>query len=252
MKHLKLVSQESLPFADAFDALRAYVEQRQDHGSVTQFDSTEAAPWPRMKKDGIVLKNDMAVELGSPQYASTSYLVWTQHQGQVQDGLTTLIGPDLAQASEANLSFGKVVLLEVDGFDEANCRERHRELELLRLGLHLSGYMLRAASQEGREWSRVSKEALSTGFSLATLGNALIELYRSVKYVKAVEVLFVTSSKDDVGDLRSIGAKAKRQLETMPQPEGELELEDCDSCEYTDICDEVDGLKQMRHSHTGG
>ena len=69
------------------------------------------------------------------------------------------------RASGKSLPFGKVVLLGVEGFTEDNAYDRHKELDFLRYDLDLKGFMMRAVSQYMREWCRISREALSQGFS---------------------------------------------------------------------------------------
>jgi CO dehydrogenase/acetyl-CoA synthase beta subunit len=76
-----------------------------------------------------------------------------------------------------------------------NIYDRYREMDHLRYDISLKGYMMRAVSQYMREWSRISKEAINKGFSLFTLGGALIDKYRKLNYIDAVEIIFVTSSK---------------------------------------------------------
>jgi hypothetical protein len=68
-----------------------------------------------------------------------------------------------------SLPFGKVVLLKLQGMDENNCYERHRQIDMARYDLNLKGYMMRAASQYMREWSRVSREAARRVSVLPTL-----------------------------------------------------------------------------------
>ena len=58
-----------------------------------------------------------------------------------------------------------MVIVGGSDFDEDNTYDRYREMELLRYDIHLKGYMMRGVSQQQREWSRVSKEAINNGFS---------------------------------------------------------------------------------------
>ncbi len=48
-------------------------------------------------------------------------------------------------------------------------------------------------------WSRVSLDAAGKGFNFEILGRALMAIYRSaVPKIEAMEVMFVTSSKEDL------------------------------------------------------
>lgn len=143
-----------------------------------------------------------------------------------------------------SLPFGKVVLLKLKGMDENNCYERHRQLDMARYDLNLRGYMMRAASQYMREWSRVSREAARGGFSFAHLAGVLSSIYSSFEYVEGVEYIFVTSSTEDVRGLASTGATVEKRISAMNKMATELSF-DCDSCDYTEICAEVEGLRSM-------
>lgn len=208
-------------------------------------------PWPEGERGNIVMQADTAIELGNPRDESVSFLVWTPKTDLVRDAITTIIGPDVSSYSGATLPFGKVVLIGVDGFTEDNCYERHREIEIARYGMNLKGYMIRAVSQYMREWSRISRDAITKGFSLTILSSALMEIYRKLAYVKSVETLFVTSSPEDVRSLRYIGERAVRLISAMNKMAKELSF-DCSTCNYTDVCSEVDALKSMRQSMQKG
>ena len=105
--------------------------------------------------------------------------------------------------------------------------------------------MIRAVSQYQREWSRISREAVQKGFSFEVLGSALREEYLKKSFVHTVEFLFVTSSSEDVGELQEITKNVGRKISALNKMLSEIDP-DCDECEYNDVCDEVDGFKDMR------
>ncbi len=238
-------------FEDVIRELRTWMDgmKASAHGYAEH--AAGRIPWPEGERGNIVMQADTAVELGNPRDESVSFLVWTPQPDLVRDGVTTLIGPDVSSYPGASLPFGKAVLIGVDGFTEDNCYERHREIEIARYGMNLKGYMIRAVSQYMREWSRISREAIADGFSLTVLSSALGETYRKLAYVTSVETLFVTSSPDDVRSLRPIGERAVRLISAMNKMAQELSF-DCGTCDYTDVCSEVDALKSMRQSMKKG
>ena len=63
--------------------------------------------------------------------------------------------------------------------------------------------------------------------------------------MKAVEVIFFTSSTDDVRRLKEITVPAEKIIAAMNKMASEMDFE-CGSCDYQDVCDEADGLKGMR------
>ena len=203
------------------------------------------ASWPGAGRNNLVLLADLALELGNPADGSVSFLLTTEEEDLVDDGRITLIGPDVQEASGPRLPFGKVVIVRVEGNDDSITVKRHREMFLLKFGLSLKGYMLKAASRYMAEWSRISKEAVATGFSFSVLGNALVEGYKRLDYVKAVEVIFVTSSDVDVKGLYEMGHRALRRVDAMNKRTSEMN-HDCSSCGYKDVCDEAEELRGMR------
>jgi len=229
-------------FTKTIEAVRAFTESNPSHMTWLW---DKDAQWPSCNGKGIVLKDDLGLELGSPEKESVSCLLWTHDLSAVEDGRISLIGPDFLESAGKSLPFGKVVLVGVTGFDEDNAYDRHKELDFLRYDLDLKGYMMRAVSQYMREWCRISREALSMGFSARDLGSSLIKLIRGKHYVRAVEVIYLTSSTEDVRKLGEITASAEKIIAAMNKMAGEFEY-DCTSCDYQEVCNEADGLKGMR------
>ena len=233
-------------FDNVIADLRDYLQRKKSEGS-RDFAIPEKSDWPTAGKGNVVLEPDTAIELGNPRDESASFMLWSDDAKKINDERITLIGPDLSESKQKNLPFGKIVLLGVRGMTEDNCYERHRELEMARYDLNLSGYMMRSASQYGREWSRVSKEAISRGVNFATLGSALAQMYRSIDFVESVEIVFVTSSPADVRELGVMGDKASRLIGALNKMAAEMSFE-CDSCEFVDVCDEVEDLRNIRNN----
>ena len=201
--------------------------------------------WPQGGRGNIVMQCDTAFELGNPAKESVSFLLWTDDATAVRDGVMTCIGPDITDNSEASLPFGRVVILAVKGFTRENCCDRHCELELARYDVNLRGYMMRAASHNMHEWSRISREAIGNGFSLDVLASALIERYRSFDFVMAAEVVFITTSTEHVRLLRSIYDRSIIIIRAMNKMTRELSF-DCDSCDYSGVCSDVAALRSIR------
>jgi CO dehydrogenase/acetyl-CoA synthase beta subunit len=242
---------DAVPAMQVFDErirdLRAYVDAARVRNGVRLMRSAEAPAWPPGKKGNVVLQADTTVELGSPQDESVAFHVWTRDLGLVRGGCITLVGPDIGESVGRHLPFGKAVILGVEDVGEENCVERYRELGLRRYDLNLAGYMLRAPSQVGREWSRVSRRAVDDGFTLATLGGALIRLYKTLPYVTSAEVLVVTSSPADVRELGVIAERASRQMDAWNKMTTEL-VRECEACDYNDVCSQVDDFRVSRRT----
>lgn len=224
--------------------IRSFVAERE--GKRT-WSVERAHPWPEGGNRNIVLKEDMGLELGSPDGESLSSILWTGTPGFIQDGAVTLVGPDISESQGGSLPFAKIVLAEVKGFTDENTYERYRDMELIRYTLDLSGYMLRAVSQYQREWCRISRDAIRGGFSFDILGRSLMEMFREKPYINAVEILYLTSSTEDVRQLKDITKDTSRMIGAMHKMADEEDF-DCDTCEYQDVCDDAGDLKKMREA----
>jgi CO dehydrogenase/acetyl-CoA synthase beta subunit len=231
-------------FPEIISDIRAFIETAKARNVQETCVAEEGVPWPEGGRNNIVLSSETGVELGKPDNESASFLVWTGLPGIIDDGMLHCVGPDIPDMQTRTVPFGKAVLLEVRGMTEENCYDRHRQLERVRYDISLKGYMMRAVSQYMREWSRVSREAVEKGFSLQILGSALMSHYRAIDFVTGVEIIFITSSTADVRDAGSIGEKAMRLIGAMNRMTEEMSF-DCDSCEYVDVCSEVEGLRDI-------
>jgi CO dehydrogenase/acetyl-CoA synthase beta subunit len=193
-------------------------------------------------KKEIILTQNVGRELGHPQQNSLAFIVWTEES--VANDQITLIGKDISEVSNIHMDFGKVILLNVTGFEPDNTYDRYQELDLLRFKLNLHGYMMRAASQQMREWSRISQNALKQGLSFFDLGSAWIDLYAQLPYVAAVEVV-LTTDNNFIKRLKPISHHVFQYVHAMMKMHEEINL-DCASCEYQNVCNEVRSLRTMR------
>ena len=233
-------------FDTQFQDLRSFMQEKTDQGLVRGFTRQEKS-WPRGGNRNLVLEQDMAVELGNPQTESTSFMLWENDSGTIRDNHISLIGPDLGEAADVRLPFGKIVLVGGKDFTPDNAYDRYREMEAIRYDIDLKGYMMRAASQYQREWSRVSKAAMNDGFSLVTLGSTLIDRFKEKSFVSAVEVIFITSSREDILAVKEVSEQSMRIISAMNKMAEEMSF-DCDACEYNDVCSDVAALRSMRNN----
>ena len=190
---------------------------------------------------GIVLRSDTFVELGNPQAGSCAALLWTDRPALIRDGRITLFGPNIQESAEGSLPFGQILMVAGEGLAE----EDHEKLQQAQhVADQIEGYMVRSASQN--LWSRVSRDAAARGFDFETLGRALMSLVRSgAPAVSAIEVLFVTTSKEDVKRLdeavsgvREVGREILK--ETWKARGYDLDCDfDCESCKDQEVCDEI-------------
>jgi hypothetical protein len=196
----------------------------------------------RQGKAEVILGDEVAVELGHPATASQAFVLTTAAADLVHHGSVTLVGPDLDRMRpEERRPFGQVVLLALrdgalpDPFDLESAQY---------LTNRLPGYMVR--SVPGRLWARVSRRARAAGFSLRTLGRALLAAYAGdLDEVLRVEVVLCTSSTADVEALKPIAVEASilagRHKKLVLTAGGEVECPDlsCETCPEKPVCDSL-------------
>ena len=227
--------------------VKDFTDRKKKAGVLKEYLVSDVLAWPEAGPRDIVLKSDTGVELGNPKDESVSFLLWTADSSLINDGSIKIIGPDIGETATPAVSFGRVILASVRDFNEENCYDRYREMEFLRYDISLKGYMMRAVSQHMREWSRVSREAVENGFSFEILGSALLNKLKAVDYVTGAEIIFVTSSKEDVRELKAPAERFMTYINAMTKMAEEMDF-DCESCEYQEVCSEAEELQYMRKS----
>jgi len=210
---------------------------------------------------GIILKEDTQVELGHPSAGSCAGTLATHRSDLVSDGCITLVGPDIPETREAVLPFAQIIIAALTASVENTVTSQATiEIEdtasLMDRTAHLyaqtEGYMIR--SVPNLIWSRVSKEAYRSGFSLKQLGERLIcAVKQKSPNIIACEIFFVTTSKEDVSRLDNILELARIKLRKLKTYEitadGEFECtreEDCASCSEQVVCDNIRDVLRIR------
>jgi len=187
---------------------------------------------------GIILRSDT---LGNPAAGSCSLLLWTNDPARLRDGRIALFGPGIQESAGTSLPFGQVLIAAGEDLEA----EDHETLQQAQhVSDQIEGYMVRTTSEN--VWGRVSNDAGARGFDFETLGRALMSLVKAeVPGVSAMEVVFVTSSKEDVTRLGEIAAKVKQVggeilRETWKARGYDMDCDfDCESCIDQSVCDDI-------------
>ncbi|NVM27760.1 MAG: hypothetical protein HWN65_02870 [Candidatus Helarchaeota archaeon] len=208
-----------------------------------------------------LLKEDVFVELGPPQYESVAYVAITRTPTEVRDGLITLIGPDIPKSEGKSMNFGQVLLFGGRNITALEYKELEREIFHLK---NLEGFMIRALPN--KLWCRVSKGVGRRGFSFETLGKALMISYKEkFPSIETMEILFVTTDAPrDFLELKVLGTEIRKEYIAQYSTHLKSRLADltekqradctnpwdCDECDYTEVCDEVrDIIDKMKAYH---
>lgn len=199
---------------------------------------------------GVILRADTFVELGSPRAGSCAFALCSNDPSLVRDGRITLVGPSIRDSAGASLPFGQVLLIGGEALGDAD----HALLDRIQYESgQIDGYMIR--STPGRLWSRVSTEAVRKGFDFEVLGRALVGIFKlRVPRIRAMEVVFVTSAREDLGPLDEIATQVGtigRHIERESWRARGIDIEctlgvDCKACDDKPACDEIRDVVRIR------
>lgn len=200
---------------------------------------------------GIILQSETFVELGNPNAGSCAIIFHTDNPSLIRDGKITLIGPDIQESPSSSLPFGQVIMVGGRGL----CDEDYQTLSQSQyVSDQIEGYMIRSAPE--LIWSRVGKDIAKKGFCFETLGRALMAILKSqMRKVQSAEVIFVTSSKEDVQQLNDIAIQVKKIARDIREKTWKAKgydiLEctlgwDCKSCADKPVCDNIRELLRVR------
>ena len=223
------------PFDPYFQRIRDYTKDLENRGRGVQVWFTEPSDsikgTPNQPSSPLILRENTAVELGGPQTAGSTFMIWTEDVPLISNGRVTLVGgPAIREEIQPRLE------------REQYAAER------------VPGYMVRSTG--GRIWSRVSYQALDSGLSLRSLGATIISHLRDkLAAVTVAEILFVTSSVDDVHNLERIGVQVRklshdlRRQRIKETANGGYECDtdiSCEVCPDNEVCSEIRKIITIR------
>ena len=204
------------------------------------------ANWEDVGDHNLILRADMAYELGGGTHPAVSAMAVTADETFVGEDEVYLLGPDLSEITE-DRPYARIALVRVDadGLGDGNALYNAiRKIEYVRYHINPRGYMTRISASNGREPVRVSREALQDGLGFARVGKLFLEKYHENPNIKAVKLIFIT---DPEFDYKGLAAQAA----TMEGITGTIDhifknvMMDCKSCSLQKVCDEVEGLREL-------
>ena len=201
--------------------------------------------WKDIGSSELVLQKDAAYELGAMGKGSANYVLFTSSPELVDKDQILLYGADLGEI-KGEVDFARIVLLRVgliDGDDEAVYRTL-KDIEFAKYHVYPEGYMVRMSPESYREQVRVSKQALKKGVSFKNIGANYITAYKKDPNVLNATVIFVTAPGYDYEAMKKIAKKANDVTGTLTHILEGLPT-DCSVCALKDICDEVEGMKEL-------
>lgn len=204
--------------------------------------------WEDVGGNQLIMMKESAYELGGDNKPAVNYACISSDDYVTEDEIW-VYGKDLNEIS-GSVSFARIVLVKVDslkGEGEEDTEPLFRaiqDIDFVKYHVYPKGYMIRSSSDSFREQVRVSKDAVKKGISFEQVGNSYIKEYKKNPNVLAVRVIFATVDDADYAEMRKDAKKVRDITKTLSKILEGMST-DCHSCSLKEICDEVEGLKEL-------
>ncbi len=206
---------------------------------------SESAKWKDLGVSELVLQKDAAYELGAQGKGSANFVLFTSSAELVSEDKVMLFGRDMGEI-RSDCDFARIVLLRIGVLDDDDEKVYRtlKDIEFAKYHVYPEGYMTRMSPESFREQIRVSKTALRKGISFKNIGMNYISEYKKDPNVIAATVIFITDPGFDYGKLKDMAKKANDITGTLTHILEGLPT-DCSVCALKDVCEEVEGMKEL-------
>ncbi len=230
---------------ELYNSLIRNTEALFENAAATVWDYSPRDAWKDIGSSELVLQKDAAYELGAQGKGSANYVLFTSDPELVSKDQVLLYGPDLKDI-KGETDFARIVLLRVGVLDDddENVYRTLKDIEFAKYHVYPEGYMVRMSPESYREQIRVSKAALRQGISFRSIGASYISAYKKDQNVLNATVIFATAPGLDYADMQKQAKKANDVTGTLTHILEGLPT-DCSVCSLKNICDEVEGMKEL-------
>lgn len=206
----------------------------------------DGANWPEVSDHNMILRSDMAYELGGEGLPAVGCTLVTADESLCPaDGLT-LLGPDLP-GIQKDVPFARIAIVRVDPDTMGEGQALYnaiRALEYTRYHFYPEGFMMRVSSTRHKESVRIGKSALAKGLDFAKAGSRMISAFHKNPRVEAVQLTYVTLDAFDYRALERCASEAEAITKTIDHILKNAVM-DCNACSLQTVCNEVEGLREL-------
>lgn len=235
------------------DIIRDIAEKLRAAGTVRL--KKPPAAWKDAGEHHMILAREMAYELGGSGTLGLGGCLATTGALPFSAGVY-LCGEDLAQIKK-DRSFARVVFLQLDedaagtGAGQDDLYRKLQEIDRVRYQVHPEGFMARISPLRQREPVRIAKKALGQQMCFGGIGQMYLERYQQIAGVRNVNVIFITDVRFDHAALDGLLRRADQIVQSLYHIFDGLRM-DCGACGLKQICDEVEGLRELHFGLAGG
>ena len=209
---------------------------------------SDITSWPCENEQEIILKKDMAYELGGTMQPAVSMLAFTSDL-EIKDEVA-VIGRDLSEIKE-DVPYARITLLKIDDSKWSDNQKAYRAMQRIdytRYHVYPEGFMMRISTSASREPVRISRKSVENGMDFKSIGGTFIDAYHKHKDVVAVKVIFVTDSEFPYQKLSAYADMTNKITMSLDSIYHNLVM-DCRSCGLKPVCDEVEGMRELHKTY---
>lgn len=232
-----------------FDSIIEQISNMTGKTEPKRYDYNPAKSWEETGEFELILQKEMAYELGGNGKQAVNCTCVTTTPGFADKDEIIVFGPDLSEIKDAS-SYARIAILHTDEIGEEGATDTEKvfrsiqAMDFVKYRLFPKGFMVRASGQTNREQIRISKKAVKDGISFEKIGDTFITKYKQNKAVKSVKLIFITAEDADYAGLLKSAGKVTEITQSLSQIMKGLPTE-CGSCGLREICDEVEGLREL-------
>ena len=207
--------------------------------------------------DGIILEEDIGIELGSNDNPIIKTLISLKDSTDIHNSRITLIGKDLKDISTPSCKFGFLILIGGKNISNTAINKIRRSIYL---STNVEGIF---EKQSGRNsWYQLTRKLLDKKLSFIDIGSALMKLIRNevpenikIEILMTVENDLVLTYFRELYDLSKIDSikqfqeKIKNIQKLRPDCDYDWE---CTVCDNKEICDQVRDMITRRNKMMKG
>lgn len=202
--------------------------------------------WKDLGNNNMVLRGDMAYELGGSGLPGVGLTAVTADSTFVPKDEILLYGRDLSEIRE-DAPYARIAIARVqeDGMGEGNTLYNAiKKIENTRYHVNPEGFMVRISTIHKREMVRVDRQALSRGLDFQKAGALMLRSFHENPKIEAVKLIFINLEDFPYDALLQCAQKADKITKTIDHMMTNLVM-DCEVCSLQEVCDEVEGLREL-------
>ena len=202
--------------------------------------------WPDTDERSMILRSDMAYELGGAMKPGYGCTLVTTNASIVPKDAVYVIGKDIKEIKEDS-PYTRVALVLIDDEKMGKGEQLYssiRGIEFTRYHFYPKGFMMRVSVSKNKETVRVSKKALGEGLTFSKAGSTMIKQFKKNPFVRAVQIYYITEEKFDYKAIEKLTIDASNRIETIDHIL-QTPMTDCKVCNLQEICNEVEELREL-------